>query len=129
MIPEYAVWRPCDAVETAVAGAAAVEKKQDGPSCLILLVRVWRIRNVQMNRFEAILPSGGYILKDCDGTPDAIIIATGSEVDLAVQAAAEKTGRQEYPRGIDAITNVLQCPEPMTTGNRYCRRCYRSCCC
>ena len=89
LMPNMSVWRPCDTVETAVAWKAAVER-QDGPSCLIFS-RQGLPHQERSNEQIANIARGGYILKDCDGTPDAIIIATGSEVELAV-GAAEKLG-------------------------------------
>ncbi len=86
MIPNMSVWRTCDAVETAVSWRAAIEKK-DGPSCLIYS----RQNLAHQNRTDAQIADiakGGYTLIDTDGTPDVIVIATGSEVDLAVKAAA-----------------------------------------
>jgi transketolase len=84
MIPRMSVWRPCDQVETAVAWKAAVERK-GGPTSLILS----RQGLPHMQRSDdqiAAIAKGGYVLRDCDGTPDAVIIATGSEVELAVGA-------------------------------------------
>ncbi len=92
MIPNMSVWRPCDSVETAVAWQQAIEKK-DGPSCLIFS----RQNLAHQSRDDAQIANitkGGYVLKDCDGTPDAIIIATGSEVDLAIKAADELSGKK-----------------------------------
>ncbi len=87
MIPNMAVWRTCDAVETAVSWKVAIERKT-GPSTLI-----YSRQNLahQERTVEQIanIAKGGYILIDTDGTPDVIVIATGSEVDLAVKAAAE----------------------------------------
>lgn len=83
MIPNLHVWRPCDQVETAVAWKAAIEYQ--GPTTLILS----RQTLTQQNRTSKQLINiayGGYILKDCQGTPELIIIATGSEVPLAIQA-------------------------------------------
>ncbi len=91
MIPNMDVWRPCDAVETAVAWKAAIEK-QDGPSCLIFS----RQNLTHQDRSEAQLAAiakGGYVLADCDGTPEVIVIATGSEVEIALKAAAESDKR------------------------------------
>ena len=85
MIPNMSVWRTCDAVETAVSWRAAIEKK-DGPSCLIYS----RQNLAHQNRTDtqiANIAKGGYTLVDTAGTPDVIVIATGSEVDLAVKAA------------------------------------------
>ncbi|MGW8247182.1 MAG: transketolase [Acidiferrobacterales bacterium] len=92
MIPNMSVWRPCDAVESAVAWRMALEKKT-GPSSLIFS----RQNLAHQPRTEeqiANIAKGGYVLKDCDGTPDAIIIATGSEVELAVGAAEQMSGKK-----------------------------------
>jgi transketolase len=92
MIPNMSVWRPCDAVESAVAWKAAVER-DSGPSSLIFS----RQNLAHQNRSDAQLADiarGGYILQDCAGTPDAIIIATGSEVALAMEAAAQLSGKK-----------------------------------
>ena len=91
MIPNMQVWRPCDAVESAVAWKAAVERT-DGPSCLIFSRQNLQHQNRTDEQIAAI-NKGGYILKDCDGTPDVIVIATGSEVELAT-AAAEKSSKK-----------------------------------
>jgi transketolase len=92
MIPNMSVWRPCDAVETAVAWKMAV-KKADGPTSLILS-RQNLDHQVRTDEQIAAIERGGYILKDCDGTPDVILIATGSEVALAVGAAEAMSGRK-----------------------------------
>lgn len=89
LIPNLNTWRPCDQVESAVAWKSAVEKT-DGPSALIFT----RQNLVQMERSPAQLANvarGGYILKDCEGTPELILIATGSEVELAVKSAEQLT--------------------------------------
>jgi len=85
MIPNMAVWRPCDTVETAVSWKDAVENK-DRPSVLIFSRQglPFQTRDAAI---IANIAKGGYILKDTDGTPDAIVIATGSEVSLAMEAA------------------------------------------
>ncbi|EXJ15428.1 transketolase [Imhoffiella purpurea] len=85
MIPNMSVWRPCDAVESAVSWKLAVERKQ-GPSCLIFS-RQGLPHMARSEQQVADIARGGYVLRDCAGTPDAIIIATGSEVDLAMKAA------------------------------------------
>ena len=87
MIPNMAVWRPCDAVESAVAWQQAVERKE-GPTSLIFS-RQGLPHQERTDAQIADIAKGGYILKDCDGTPDAIIIATGSELALAMDAAAQ----------------------------------------
>ncbi len=85
MIPNMAVWRPCDAVESAVCWAQAIERK-DGPSTLIFS-RQGLPHQERTDAQIAEISKGGYILRDCEGTPDAIIIGTGSEVALATGAA------------------------------------------
>ena len=92
MIPNMAVWRPCDAVESAVAWQQAVERKE-GPTCLIFSRQ--GLPHQQRNDQQiADIARGGYVLKDCDGTPDAIIIATGSEVALAMGAAEQMSDKK-----------------------------------
>ena len=96
MIPNMTVWRPCDAVETAVAWKAAIEKR-DGPTSLIFS-RQGLAHQSRNDEQIAAIAKGGYVLKDCDGTPDAIIIATGSEVALATGAAEELSGKGKKVR-------------------------------
>ncbi|GAA3526211.1 transketolase [Zobellella aerophila] len=87
LTPNMSTWRPCDQVESAVAWKAAIERK-DGPSALIFS----RQNLGQIERSTAQLADvakGGYVLKDCDGTPELIIIATGSEVELAISAGEQ----------------------------------------
>ncbi|MBU0499470.1 MAG: transketolase [Gammaproteobacteria bacterium] len=91
MIPNMSVWRPCDTVETAVAWKAAIEKKT-GPSSLIFS-RQNLAHQARSPEQIANIAKGGYVLRDCDGKPDVIVIATGSEVDLAIKAA-EQSGRK-----------------------------------
>ncbi|CAK3245157.1 transketolase 1 [Vibrio crassostreae] len=89
LTPNMSTWRPCDQVESAVAWKLAIERK-DGPSALIFS----RQNLAQQDRDAAQVANiakGGYILKDCEGKPELILIATGSEVELAVNAAAELT--------------------------------------
>jgi transketolase len=93
MIPRMSVWRPADAVETAVAWKNAVERK-GGPTSLILS----RQGLAHLERSDdqiAAIARGGYVLRDCDGSPDVIIIATGSEVGLAVDAYNALSGRKK----------------------------------
>jgi transketolase len=92
MIPNMAVWRPCDAVESAVAWQQAIERK-DGPSSLIFS-RQGLAHQPRSSAQIADIAKGGYVLKDCDGTPEVIIIATGSEVALAVDAAAKLSDKK-----------------------------------
>jgi len=91
LIPNMHVWRPCDAVESAVCWKMAVERK-DGPSSLIFS-RQALAHQTRSDEQVANISRGGYVLSDCQGSPDAILIATGSEVALAMDAATELTGR------------------------------------
>ncbi|HBZ14146.1 transketolase [Pantoea sp. NPDC088449] len=87
--PNLSLWRPCDQVETAVAWKAAVERHH-GPTALILS----RQNLLQPERSQeqvANIARGGYVLKDSDGAPEAIIIATGSEIEIALGAAEKLT--------------------------------------
>ena len=85
LIPDMVVWRPCDAVESAVAWRAAIER-EDGPSCM-LFSRQKLEHQARTPEQIANIRRGGYTLVDCDGDPQAVIIATGSEVGIAVEAA------------------------------------------
>lgn len=85
IIPNMTVWRPCDALETAQAWADSIERRT-GPSCLALTRQALPAQPRTPQQI-ADVRRGGYILKDCDGVPEAILIATGSEVALAVDAA------------------------------------------
>ena len=84
-MPNIQVWRPCDSAEAAVAWTTAVEHKT-GPVCLIMSRQNLNQQPRTAEQLEAVR-RGGYILKDCEGTPELIYIATGSEVQLAVEAA------------------------------------------
>ncbi|GAL19371.1 transketolase [Vibrio maritimus] len=94
--PNMSTWRPCDQVESAVAWKYAIERK-DGPTSLIFS----RQNLTQQDRDAeqlANVAKGGYILKDCEGTPELILIATGSEVELATNAYAELTAEGKKVR-------------------------------
>ena len=84
LIPRMSVWRPCDAVESAVAWKFAIERKA-GPTSLI-----FSRQNLAHNKRDAAqlaaITRGGYVLSDCAGAPRAVLIGTGSEVELAVAA-------------------------------------------
>ena len=82
--PNLDTWRPADTVESAVAWKQALLRK-DGPSALIFS-RQNLPCHVRDDETEAAIARGGYILKDCAGEPELILIATGSEVGLAMQA-------------------------------------------
>jgi transketolase len=83
-MPGLTLWRPCDAVETAVAWVESIEQKQ-GPTALVLT----RQALPQQSRAQAQIDSirrGGYVLIDCDGVPECLVLATGSEVSIAADA-------------------------------------------
>jgi len=87
--PNMHTWRPCDAVESAVAWKAAIERR-NGPSSLVFSRQ--NLPHQQRDAAQlAAIARGAYVLRDCGGTPDAILIATGSELALAM-AAAERLG-------------------------------------
>jgi transketolase len=85
IMPNMRVWRPCDAVETAVAWRNAIDNR-DGPTSLILTRQGLPHQSRSADQIAAIA-RGGYALSDSDDTPDIILIATGSEVALAMSAA------------------------------------------
>jgi transketolase len=85
--PNLSTWRPCDTVETAVAWRCALQRK-DGPTALVLS-RQGLPHQARSEQQLAAVYRGGYTLVDCDGEPEAIIIATGSEIGIAVAAQAE----------------------------------------
>jgi transketolase len=85
LIPNLDVWRPCDTLETAVAWRAGIERR-DGPTCLLLSRQALPAQSGDAGRAEHVA-RGGYVLTDAEGgAPDVILIATGSEVELATQA-------------------------------------------
>ncbi|HGS5162878.1 TPA: transketolase [Vibrio harveyi] len=96
LTPNMSTWRPCDQVESAVAWKLAIERK-DAPSALIFS----RQNLAQQERTAeqvADIAKGAYILKDSDGKPELILIATGSEVELAVKAAEQLTAEGKKVR-------------------------------
>ncbi|EKO3779492.1 transketolase [Vibrio metschnikovii] len=96
LTPNMSTWRPCDQVESAVAWKLAIERKE-APSALIFS----RQNLAQQPRTAAQvadIAKGGYILKDCAGKPELILIATGSEVELAVKAAEQLTAEGKQVR-------------------------------
>jgi transketolase len=86
LMPNMDVWRPCDTVEAALAWVSAVERR-DGPSAL-----VFSRQNLPYQKRDAKalagIARGAYVLADCAGAPQALILATGSEVQLAMGAQA-----------------------------------------
>ena len=90
LIPNLSVWRPCDTVESAVAWKCAIEENTT-PSALIFTRQ--NLPHQQRDDTQvADIDRGGYVLKEADGPLDAILIATGSEVGLVMDAAAELSG-------------------------------------
>ncbi|OGT29848.1 MAG: transketolase [Gammaproteobacteria bacterium RIFCSPHIGHO2_12_FULL_35_23] len=87
MTPHMTVWRPCDLVETIVAWQLALENKE-GPTSL-LLTRQNTAAQTRDEKTLANIKRGGYILSESDKEPEVILIATGSEVELAMQAALQ----------------------------------------
>lgn len=87
--PNMSTWRPCDQVESAIAWQYGIERN-DGPTTLVFsrqnLTQQPRTAEQLANVYR-----GGYVLKDCAGTPDVILIATGSEVGITVEAADKLT--------------------------------------
>jgi len=103
--PNLDTWRPCDAVESAVAWTCAVERR-DGPSALVFS----RQNLPHQTRNEAQIADiarGGYVLKDCAGEPELILIATGSEVGLAVQAFEALTAQGRRARVVSMPSTSL----------------------
>ena len=87
LTPNFSTWRPCDQVEAAVGWKLAIER-HNGPTALILS----RQNLAQMERTPEqvkAISKGGYILKDSDGKPDLILIATGSEMEITMKAAEQ----------------------------------------
>ena len=91
MTPNMDAWRPCDTVESAAAWKHAIER-EDGPSSLIFS-RQGLPCMPRTDKQLANIERGGYILKDCEGMPEVILMATGSEVELAMKAEAELTAQ------------------------------------
>ncbi|ADE16477.1 transketolase [Nitrosococcus halophilus Nc 4] len=103
-IPRMSVWRPCDAVESLVSWRAAIERR-DGPTSLLLTRQGVPHQQRTPKQMEDIR-RGGYILRDTDGKPDVIMIATGSEVALAMEAAETLGGK-----GIKARVVSMPCTD------------------
>jgi transketolase len=91
-IPNFETWRACDAIESAVSWKEAM-LRDNGPTALVFSRQNLKPMERTPEQVKNIA-KGGYVLKDCDGTPDLILIATGSEVALAVDAAAAMADRK-----------------------------------
>lgn len=85
LIPNLYVWRPADRVESAIAWRQGIEKKQSPHALLLSRQGLPALPHTEKTVADA--ARGGYVLIDCDGTPDAVIMATGSEIGLAMDAA------------------------------------------
>jgi transketolase len=85
LTPNLTTWRPCDGAETAVAWKSALMRK-DGPSALVFSRQGLSAQTRNAEQLANVV-KGGYVLKDCAGKPDVILIATGSEVGITVEAA------------------------------------------
>ncbi|MBR9909859.1 MAG: transketolase [Gammaproteobacteria bacterium] len=109
MTPNMHAWRPCDTVESAVAWKAAIERR-DGPSALIFS-RQGLVPQARDAAQVSSIGRGGYILKDCSGTPDAIVIATGSEVQLAVSAAEQLSAQGKQVRVVSMPCAEVFCAQ------------------
>lgn len=104
MTPNMHVWRPADLMETAVAWQQALER-HNGPSCLLLSRQNLPALAHTDDSAERI-KRGGYILQDCEKTPDAILISTGSEVQLAIESA-----NQAKEHGLQVRVVSMPCAE------------------
>ena len=82
--PNLSVWRPCDSVEAAVAWQAAIERR-DGPTALVFTRQTIPHQQREDEQLDAIA-RGGYVLVDCEGEPEVVVIATGSEVGVSADA-------------------------------------------
>ena len=103
--PNMVTWRPCDATESAVAWKASVERR-DGPTSLIFSRQGLPAMTREQSQVAAIA-KGGYVLQDCEGNPDVILIATGSEVALAMESAKTLTEQGKNVRVVSMpSTNI-----------------------
>jgi transketolase len=120
LTPRMSTWRPCDAVESAVAWKLAIQRT-GGPTALIFS----RQGAPHMSRTDEQLRAiekGAYVLRDCDGTPDAIIIGTGTEVELAVQAAEHPAARAARSASSPCRAWTPSTPRTPPTRRPCCRR-------
>jgi transketolase len=109
-IPNLLLLRPGDAEETEMAWRIAVERL-DGPTALALTRQGIAVYPKADPQWRTSIRRGAYIAKDCDGTPDAVIVATGSEVSVALQAAAALTDRKV--RVVSMLSRALFDAQPM----------------
>lgn len=112
MTPNMSLWRPCDTVESAVAWQQAIERTH-GPSCLLFS----RQALPHQTRNEITLDNikrGGYVLFDCENAPQAIIIATGSEISIAMAAAKQLTEQGKRIRVVSMPSTDRFAEQPST---------------
>jgi transketolase len=105
LIPGLHLWRPCDGFETAVAWIESIERK-DGPAAMFLSRQNLPQYSGTRVQAEHIL-KGGYVLSDCSGIPEAVIIATGSEVSLAMQAQEKLNSLGKHVRVVSMPCTAL----------------------
>ena len=111
VMPNMSVWRPCDTVETVIAWRQAIER-DTGPTSLVL-TRQGLPHQVRDGETLASISKGGYVLRDSGGQPDIILIATGSEVQLAVAAAESLAGDGVAARVVSMpSTDVFDSQDP-----------------
>lgn len=104
--PNMVTWRPCDATESAVAWKAGIERR-NGPTSLIFS-RQGLPAVSRSSEQVALISKGGYVLQDCDGQADVLLIATGSEIALALQSAQALTEQGSKVRVVSMpSTNVF----------------------
>lgn len=109
-VPNLHIWRPCDLTETIFSWKSAIE--YNGPTALILSRQTLTQQNRTPNQISNI-SKGGYILKDCNGIPELIIISTGSEIILAIEAYHQLTKKGHKIRIISMpSTNVFDLQDP-----------------
>jgi transketolase len=112
LMPNMRVWRPCDTVETAVAWRDAIERR-DGPTSLVLTRQSLPHQNRDKDQIASI-SRGGYVLKDASGQPQVILIATGSEVALAISAAEVLQGDGVAVRVVSMpCTDIFDAQDPV----------------
>ena len=105
LTPNLSTWRPCDAAETAVAWKSALVRK-DGPSALIFSRQGLPAQTRNAEQLSNV-SKGGYVLKDCNGTPEVILIATGSEVGITVEAAEQLSAQGKAVRVVSMPSTTV----------------------
>jgi transketolase len=111
LIPNMCVWRPCDTIETAAAWGYAVVRT-DGPTSLVLTRQALAPMPRSPDQLASIA-RGGYVLVDCEGAPECVLIATGSEVALAVDAAKQLAAEGRRVRVVSMpCTSLFDAQDP-----------------